>query len=140
MSYGQSKTCNCLFSLGLTNRYENEGIVSNAVMPGAIMTNLQRHMSKETWISKGWMDADGKMSFPFKSVEAGAATSVWAAISTELEGKGGLYLENCGIGIEGENVKEIFGKFSGYMPYIMDENNANKLWAISEQYVKNKSS
>lgn len=138
VSYGQSKTCNALFSLGLTKRYENEGIVSNAVMPGAIMTNLQRHMKKEDWINKGWMDVNGNMNFPFKSIEAGASTSVWAAISPELEGKGGLYLENCEIGIQGENLQEIFSKFSGYMPYVMDENNANKLWTISEQYIKNK--
>ncbi len=43
ISYGQSKTANILFSIGLTQRYQKEGVVSNAVMPGVIVTNLQRH-------------------------------------------------------------------------------------------------
>ena len=43
VSYGQSKTANILFSIGLTQRYGNEGVFSNAVMPGVIVTNLQRH-------------------------------------------------------------------------------------------------
>ena len=33
-SYGQSKTANVLFSVGLTKRYAKEGIFSNALMPG----------------------------------------------------------------------------------------------------------
>lgn len=47
VSYGQSKTANVLFSVGLTRRYAREGIFSNAVMPGVIMTNLARHMTDE---------------------------------------------------------------------------------------------
>ena len=39
-AYGQSKTANVLFAVALTKR----GIASNALMPGAIPTNLQRHM------------------------------------------------------------------------------------------------
>lgn len=139
VSYGQSKTCNVLFSLGLTRKYCSEGIVSNAVMPGVIMTNLQRHMNKDDWISKGWMDSDGNIKFPLKSIEAGASTSVWAATALELEDKGGLYLENCMISCEGTGVQEIFAKMFGYMPYIMDEKAAEKLWTISEEYLKKRS-
>jgi len=139
VSYGQSKTCNALFSLGLTRKFSHEGIFSNAVMPGVIMTNLQRHMNKDDWISKGWMDSDGNIKFPLKSIEAGASTTVWAATASELEGKGGLYLENCVISSEGSGVQEIFSKMFGYMPYIMDEKAADKLWTISEEYLKNRS-
>ncbi len=46
-AYGQSKTANVLFSVGLTNRYAKEGIFSNAVMPGVIQTNLARHVPVE---------------------------------------------------------------------------------------------
>ena len=81
VSYGQSKTANVLFSVGLTKRFVSQGVVSNAVMPGVIMTNLQRHMSKEDWMKRGWADKDGKLFFKTKSVEAGASTSVWAAVS-----------------------------------------------------------
>jgi NAD(P)-dependent dehydrogenase (short-subunit alcohol dehydrogenase family) len=34
VSYGQSKTSNILFSVGLTHFYSDQGIVSNALMPG----------------------------------------------------------------------------------------------------------
>ena len=138
-SYGQSKTCNCLFSLELTKRFSDEGIVSNSLMPGVIMTNLGRHLNKETWIKKGWMDSDGTPRIKFKSAEAGASTTVWAATSNELEGKGGLYLENCAIVKEASSAEEIFSKTLGYLPYIMDEEAANKLWAVSEEYIKKKS-
>ena len=43
----------------------------------------------------GWFDAEGKLRALFKAAEQGAATSVWAAVGPELEGVGGLYLEDC---------------------------------------------
>ena len=97
VSYGQSKTCNILFSIGLTKRYSSEEVYSNAVMPGVIMTNLQRHLNKEELIEKGVMDENGNFKLKLKSIEAGASTTVWAATAPELNGLGGLYLENCRI-------------------------------------------
>lgn len=136
IAYGQSKTANVLFSVGLTKKFANDGVVSNAVMPGAIMTNLQRHMTKEEWIKRGWSDQDGKLLFKLKSVEAGAATSVWAAISTDLEGKGGLYLENCQVSKEETSVSEIFKHMFGYLPHAVDQQAADNLWTFSEELLK----
>jgi NAD(P)-dependent dehydrogenase (short-subunit alcohol dehydrogenase family) len=138
VAYGQSKTANILFSVGLTNRYVHEGIVSNAVQPGAIMTNLQRHMSKEEWVKRGWIDENGKIAWKFRSVEAGAATTVWAASSPYLEGKGGLCLENCDISKREKNVANILRNRFGYMDYAVDEKNCEKLWKLSEELLKNK--
>lgn len=73
VSYGQSKTANILFSVELTKRFQKEGIFSNAVMPGGIMTNLGRHLSDE-------QIKDARQKFRFKSIEAGASTSVWAGL------------------------------------------------------------
>ena len=42
--YGQSKTANVLFAVGATARWARDGIYANALMPGGIATNLQRHM------------------------------------------------------------------------------------------------
>jgi len=137
VSYGQSKTANILFSLALTKRFEKDGIVSNAVMPGVIMTNLQRHMNEEEWIKRGWADKDGKMVFKTKSIEAGASTSVWAAVSAELENRGGLYLENCTISKEAANMGEVFASMFGFLAYALDEKNAEKLWTLSEELLKN---
>jgi NAD(P)-dependent dehydrogenase (short-subunit alcohol dehydrogenase family) len=52
LAYGQSKTANVLFAVGATARWAGDGITANALMPGAIMTNLQRHVDTETRIGK----------------------------------------------------------------------------------------
>ena len=128
VSYGQSKTANILFTVGLTNRYSDEGVVSTAVMPGVIMTNLGRHMSKE--------EIEGmKQRFKnFKTIEAGASTSVWAAVAPELDGKGGLYLENCSIS-KCESREKIMEARSGYLDYAMNPESVEKLWSLSEKLI-----
>jgi NAD(P)-dependent dehydrogenase (short-subunit alcohol dehydrogenase family) len=65
-----------------------EGITVNAVMPGGIKTELQRHQSGPEW------EAIDK-SYDWKTVEEGAATSVFVATSPLLAGIGGLYFEDC---------------------------------------------
>ncbi|XP_065643443.1 probable oxidoreductase [Hydra vulgaris] len=139
VSYGQSKTCNCLFSLALTKRYFDDGIASNSVMPGVIMTNLQRYISTDDLKKKGVIDSNGKPLINLKSVEAGASTSVWAAVSLDLEGKAGLYLENCAISTEESNIEKIRAEILGYAHYIMDNDAADQLWNVSEELIKSKS-
>ena len=144
LSYGQSKTANVLFSVELTRRYQADGITSNALMPGAIVTGLQRHMPKEEQIKRGWIDENGKGNEFFKSIEQGAATSVWAAVAPELEGKGGLYLEHCQIAplISDEECNAaIASNFKngfpfGYRPYVLDHENAKRLWTVTEDLIK----
>jgi len=92
-SYGQAKTANALFAVGFHKRFKDRGISANAVMPGGIMTPLQRHMTHDEKVAMGWVDAEtGKVRDGFKTTEQGASTSVWAAVGPELEGVGGLYL------------------------------------------------
>jgi NAD(P)-dependent dehydrogenase (short-subunit alcohol dehydrogenase family) len=93
ISYGQSKTANILFSNALTKHFSSEGIYSNSLMPGAILTGLQKHMSLEDKQKRGWVDEDGKFKpiEGFKTIEQGASTSVWAAVAPELDGVGGKY-------------------------------------------------
>jgi NAD(P)-dependent dehydrogenase (short-subunit alcohol dehydrogenase family) len=44
LAYGQSKTANVLFAVGATSRWSEHGIYANALNPGAIQSNLQRHV------------------------------------------------------------------------------------------------
>ena len=67
-----------------------------------------------------------------KSIPQGAATTIWAALSPELEGKGGLYLENCANSKEASK-EVILSTFTGHLPYIFDKNSAEKLWKLSEE-------
>ena len=46
-AYGQSKTANVLFGVEATKRWASDGIAVNALMPGAIHTNLQRYITAE---------------------------------------------------------------------------------------------
>ena len=130
-SYGQSKTANVLFSVELTRRLAPYGITANAVHPGGIQTELGRHLTQA--------DIDAllaRVSTPgssggikFKTIPAGAATSVWAATSPELDGRGGLYLEDCHIG----ELKTDPTASSGYFAYATDPASATRLWAVSEE-------
>lgn len=126
-SYGQSKTANSLFAVGYHKRFSDLGITANAVMPGGIMTPLQRHLPREEMIAMRWMNEDGVVREGFKTPAQGASTSVWAAIGDELEGVGGLYLENLAQALPwGEEPN------AGVMPHALDPESAERLWALSE--------
>ncbi len=130
-AYGQSKTANALFAVGLTQRFGGQGVSANSVHPGGIMTNLQRFLPREEQVAMGWMDEQGQLNPVFKTPEQGAATSVWAAVGRELEGVGGLYLEDVNEALPFEAASP----FGGYMPYARDEQRADALWVLSEKLV-----
>lgn len=130
-SYGQAKTANSLFAVGFHRRFADLGVTANAVMPGGIMTPLQRHLPQEEMVAMGWMDADGNVRAGFKTPSQGASTSVWAAVGPELEGVGGLYLENCGQAPPFDAANP----FVGVMPHALDPEAADRLWAVSEETV-----
>jgi hypothetical protein len=101
---------------------------SFAVHPGVIMTELSRHLTPDD--IKDLMDrAPGDDGMVFKPVEGGAATSCWAATAPELEGRGGFYLEDCGVASP-VSTDEGAG---GFMPHAVDPDAAKQLWAVSEQ-------
>jgi len=119
VAYGQSKTASALLAVGVTARWADDGITSNAVMPGAIATKLQRHT--------------GGLRTPLerqKSPQQGAATSLFAATSPLLKGVGGRYLEDVQ---EAEVVGRRGPDYTGVAPYALDSANAERLWDVSEQ-------
>lgn len=64
-----------------------------------------------------------------QSCEQGAATSTWAATAPVLEGTGGRYLCNCGVGGAAKDLTSILD--TGYAPHAFDEEGENKLWGLS---------
>jgi NAD(P)-dependent dehydrogenase (short-subunit alcohol dehydrogenase family) len=126
-AYGQSKTANVLFAVGVTKRWGDEGITSNALMPGAIPTNLQRHMDPD-YLDRARSQSGGGPQF--KTVEQGAATSVLLATSPLLEGIGGRYFEDCN---EAEEHRE--GSRGGVAPYAVDHGAADRLWDLSLRWL-----
>jgi NAD(P)-dependent dehydrogenase (short-subunit alcohol dehydrogenase family) len=127
-AYGQSKTANALFAVAFHDRFADLGVSANAVMPGGIMTPLQRHLPREEMIAMGWMNEEGVVAQGFKTPAQGASTSVWAAVGPELEGVGGLYLENLA-------QARAWGEepMAGVMPYALDPEAAERLWILSEE-------
>ena len=78
-----------------------------------MMIGLQKHMTHEEKLQRGWIDKDGNINPGFKTVEQGASTSVWGAISPELENKGGLYLEDCSVSVCRESPQDCYTNLSG---------------------------
>ncbi len=133
LAYGQSKTANILFTVGLEERFGAKGIHANALHPGAIHTNLARHMTEADMaalrdrISKA-AEKSGEQPRPFKTIPQGAATTAWVATADELEGRGGLYAEDCAVAATDDA-----SATSGVRSYALDKAKADRLWALSEQ-------
>ena len=126
-SYGQSKTANVLFSVGLEQRYAVLGIHAYAVHPGGIETNLGRHMTQDMREALMKRVTTSDSGFAWKTIPQGAATSCWAATAPELEGKGGVYCEDC-------HVAEVddTGSTGGVRSYALNPSFADQLWKLSE--------
>jgi NAD(P)-dependent dehydrogenase (short-subunit alcohol dehydrogenase family) len=129
LAYGQSKTANVLFAVELERRLGERGVHAYAVHPGVIQTELSRHMSPEDFEHIRQRQPAGRMRL--KSVEAGAATSVYAATAPELEGRGGLYLEDCHVA----EIDDAEGSGGGVRSYAVDPEAAKRLWSVSEEMV-----
>ena len=130
-SYGQAKTANVLFSVGHENRFADKGIHAYAVHPGGIMTNLSRHLSQEDLdnlrerVERSASDHGGN---GFKTVPQGAATQSWAATAPELEGRGGVYCEDCHVAEVNDDAP-----IDSVRSYAVDRGNADRLWELSER-------
>ncbi|KAJ4322458.1 hypothetical protein N0V84_004814 [Fusarium piperis] len=128
VDYSQSKTANTYMANEIERRYGSRHLHSTSVHPGIIQTGLTQHMPPDAF--KG-MEA----IYPtMKSVEQGAATSVWAAIGKEWEHNGGKYLAECAVAepyVEGDD------KFTtpGYAPHAYDVEQAKRLWSDSLKIV-----
>ena len=127
-SYGQSKTANVLFTVGLEQRFAVLGIHAYAVHPGGIETNLGRHMTPEMRDALMARISSRDTSFAWKTIPQGAATSCWAATAEGLEGKGGVYCEDCHVAkVDDESAS------GGVRSYAVNPNLADQLWKLSEE-------
>jgi len=143
--YARSKTANILFALELDRRLADVGVRTIALHPGMIQTELGRywisHPPSETEAPIGGLEtamATGVLEYPdrriaiHKSVQAGAATTVLAAFSPALAGRGGIYLEDCG----SVSVTD-HGAGYGLRDYAADQVTAASLWDCSCALIEN---
>ena len=114
VAYGQSKSACALLAVEATRRWADDGIYANALNPGAIATNLQKHT--------GGVKAPPERR---KTTAQGASTSVLLAASPLLHGVGGRYFEDCN---EAEIVSSRPADYHGVASYAVNSLNAERLW------------
>ncbi|MEU6844846.1 SDR family NAD(P)-dependent oxidoreductase [Streptomyces sp. NPDC046716] len=130
LAYGQAKTANALFAVHLDAVGKGDGVRAFALHPGKIITGLQREMTLQAQIDRGWVDEHGTViGDGFKTPSQGAATGLWAATSPLLDGRGGLYLEDCDIAhVSAPGTPMDDG---GVRAYAIDPDEAARLWSLS---------
>lgn len=131
LAYGQSKTATALFARHLDTLGQAKGVRAFSVHPGKIYTPLQRHMDMSEMTSLGWLNDQGEVIDPtFKTAPQGASTTVWAATSPLLQGKGGLYCEDCDVAARDDSLQPTE---SGVRSYAIDPAQAKRLWHLSAE-------
>ncbi|HHA2320319.1 TPA: SDR family NAD(P)-dependent oxidoreductase [Enterobacter ludwigii] len=139
IAYGHSKTAVALLAVELERRYGSQNIHAASVHPGAIQTELQRHYSKE--VDEAFIAEINKANarrglppFQWKTVQQGAATTVWAAAAASVSDIAGKYCENCHVA----DINNSEGVSDGVRSYAQDPAHASALWDAAERLVKEK--
>ncbi|KAI1299560.1 short chain dehydrogenase [Xylaria venustula] len=125
-AYGQSKLAQIYMANYVDRNFGPRGLHALSLMPGGIITGLQKHVPEE--VKKGWGEDPTVQNF-LKSTEQGAATTVIAAVGKEWEGKGGKYLEDCRVATFEPLVETI----TGVKRYAYDEAKENRLWELTRK-------
>lgn len=118
-AYIQSKLANILFTRALAKRLQGTNVTANALHPGVVRTEIQRHMPA----TFGFLFHIGyNLVFPilcvfFKSPYQGAQTSVYCALSEELDNVSGKYFVDC--------------REEKLLPHALSDEDAERLWNIS---------
>jgi NAD(P)-dependent dehydrogenase (short-subunit alcohol dehydrogenase family) len=132
-AYGQSKTANILFALGLDLRGESHGVRAFSLHPGRIVdTGLARYLTIEELCAAGVLDEHGQVpaNAKHKTIAQGAATNVWCAVNAQLQGMGGVYCENADISLA---IAADSPADAGFKPWAIDPEFAERLWSLSEE-------
>jgi NAD(P)-dependent dehydrogenase (short-subunit alcohol dehydrogenase family) len=135
IAYGQSKSANALFAVGLDARAEEAGEAINAysLHPGTIWTGLARHLTDEDLRNLGVVDEHGeRITEGLKTIPQGAGTIVFAATDPRLTDRGGAYLEDADVA---EVVPDdVEGRIShGVRTWAVEPASADALWQLSQR-------
>ncbi|KAJ5753656.1 uncharacterized protein N7511_007809 [Penicillium nucicola] len=131
LAYGSSKTANIYMATQIERLYSARGLHGFSVHPGAFVSpNLQRHSQEEM---KAVME-DKRAQVYLSSMEQACATTVYGAVSSELSGKGGLYLEGASVAIHSAPSDGDALEY-GFSSWAFDEAKEKELWKLSESLV-----
>jgi NAD(P)-dependent dehydrogenase (short-subunit alcohol dehydrogenase family) len=152
VAYAQSKTALILFTLKLDELAQKDNIRAFAVHPGPIpstdifaesMIGIQSNfsVSMKRLLAKflrgfnitalqNFVRNPKNVGDVYKNVKQGAATSVWCAISEDLDGLGGVYCEDSDVAVK---VQDDSNAPFGVRPWALDMESAERLWKLCEE-------
>ena len=120
IAYRRSKTATILFAVEVDRRHKSKGVRATAVHPGAVLTDTTRKIIEA--------QPAAASAFRWKTVEQGAATSVWAGLVAPADEVGGQYCEDCHVA----DVNDDPTSAAGVRSYALDSERAKALWRKSE--------
>ena len=127
--YGQSKTANVLLAVEATRRWADDGIVANALMPGGIMTNLQRYVTQE--VKDGWQRMQDEGRAVFKTPAAGGGHVAGRGGGPRARDRRALPR---GLQRGGDGRRRRAGS-AGVRAWALDPGHAGRLWDVSLRLV-----
>lgn len=131
-AYGNAKTANIWMANYIDRHYSSQGIHAYSLMPGGIATPLQKHVPEMMEAFKGVARVENYM----KSTEQGCATTIWAATARDLEGRGGVFCEDCCIIGPVVSKNDGFDQMgAGYAEWAYNPEGEEKLWKLSNELV-----
>ncbi|PWG00394.1 SDR family NAD(P)-dependent oxidoreductase [Levilactobacillus bambusae] len=154
VAYAQSKTADILLAVELDRRYQNQGVRAYAVHPGLVPgTGLGRFVTHSKTVSNvsafimnnlqatrlinlrnHWSaHRHHQTEFDyFKTVQQGAASTLWAATSPLLSTIGGVFIEDCNVGtVVPADSKSIYG----VRPWAVESQLSARLWPLGEELI-----
>ncbi|KAH8911423.1 NAD(P)-binding protein [Coniochaeta sp. PMI_546] len=135
-AYGQTKTANILFTIALNRRlagkgYPAEKIKAYALHPGSISTNLQVHIQSPESVASAIKKTFHGQPNPVtrqKTLQQGCATTLRAALDPELTSQDGVWLVDAELSTDPTWIES----------WSLDEDDAERLWKLSEELVGEK--
>ncbi|XP_072171697.1 retinol dehydrogenase 11-like [Diadema setosum] len=118
VSYGQSKLANILFTRELAKRLSGTGVTCYSLHPGAVDTELQRHMTSYSWL---FVPIHPIMRLFYKTAERGAQTNIYCCVDEKAANETGLYYSDCAVKTPSKAAQ--------------DDAAASKLWELSAELV-----
>lgn len=128
-AYGQAKTANILFSVGLNQKLNSKGVKSFALNPGSFASNLQKYISPGTTqeVIK-LMQGHGVGMPERKTLQQACSTTLRAALDPSLGTEGSIFLADCQLTTDPLQVRA----------NALDKENAQKCWVLSGEMVGEK--
>lgn len=151
-AYAQTKTALVLFTIKLDDMLKDKNIRAFAVHPGPVPSSdlfaagrVGRDSASKVWLARlsakiaralhvtevlNFVRRPKNIGDLYKTVQQGGATTTWAAVGRELDGKGGVYLEDCNIAVV---VPDGSPAPFGVRPWALDKKAAERLWDLCEE-------